>query len=957
MLVDISAVNVLAELERCKWEAIFVSDTEIKCRCPFHGDKNPSCTINVENKLFKCHAAGCGREGDFISFLACLYKTTRYVILEELGTRYELAQTKIIEGSTVEKYHKAIGEAGPLLVELYKRGVTDEMIRKYRIGFDKGRITIPIPNQQGYFVNVRRYLPGAPTHDKMKNTRGYGGIRLFPIEQLKYDTIVICGGELKAIVAAHHLNPHGIGAICATAGEGNWKTEFSKLLRSKRVYVCMDIDQAGVEASDLIAARIKSEVSWVGVVHLDLDPDKYPKGDINDYFGVESRSVDQFLALLASTQEWKPKAVNTDPVDEDCVEALPLAEAVKAENTKKRIRVAAVISAIDTTPYIIPKDVACTCDRNEKYCGICPVFPHEIEGDKASVNLRLHPESPAILELVAAPKKIIRDVLREGLRIPPCRSVEFTAKTFYNVQDVRLSPQLSINDRSTENVMQPALCIGHGLEANESYEMVGRMYPHPKTQQSVLLISEYTPTKDVLSTYQPHKDELNELYVFQPRKWTVDSIQELLDELYADFEANVTRIFQRFDLHFVMDLVYHSPLLLNFDGRIIKGWAEALIVGDSAQGKTETSIRLMEHYGLGERMECKNATVAGLLGGLQQLGNRWFVTWGIIPTHDRRLVILEELKGTSVEVIGKLTDMRSSGIAEIDKIEKRRTHARTRLIAISNPRSDRLLASYNFGIEAIKELIGGLEDIRRFDISLIVSASQIDSTVLNQLTQSRPRREHRFTSDLCRRCVLWAWTRQVDQVIFTPEATSNILKHATDLCSRYTEQVPLVDRGSMRYKLARLAAGLACRTFSCSRKDPQVAIVRECHVDYIVQYLDRIYSDAVFGYKDFSDAINCANNLLDPRGLSRRIMETPFPRDFIEAMLHTNDITLRDLQDWCGWERPEAMALMSLLVRKHALVREGYAYRKTPPFINLLKDLLESDELKKFDRPEYIEEF
>ena len=74
-------------------------------------------------------------------------------------------------------------------------------------------------------------------------------------------------------------------------------------------------------------------------------------------------------------------------------------------------------------------------------------------------------------------------------------------------------------------------------------------------------------------------------------------------------------------------------------------------------------MRLMDHYKLGARHECKNATSAGLLGGLQQLGSRWFVSWGIIPMHDKRLVVLEEIKGTPIEVLAKLTDMRSSGIA------------------------------------------------------------------------------------------------------------------------------------------------------------------------------------------------------------------------------------------------------------------------------------------------------
>jgi len=501
------------------------------------------------------------------------------------------------------------------------------------------------------------------------------------------------------------------------------------------------------------------------------------------------------------------------------------------------------------------------------------------------------------------------------------------------------------------------MCVGHGLQANEPYKFTGRMYPHPKTQQSVLLLSQYSPTQDALSTYKPTEPELEELHIFQPVKWDVQSIEDKLREIYDDFEANVTRIFQRRDLHLVVDLVYHSALLFYFDKRLVKGWVEALVAGDSSQGKSEASTRIMEHYGLGERLVCKGATVAGLQGGLQQSGGRWWVTWGIIPTHDKRLVMLDELKGASTEVIGHLTDMRSSGVAEIAKIEKRRTHARTRLLAISNPRSSRPMSTYNFGVEVIQELIGGLEDIRRFDMALLLSAEQVSAAALNELQRNRPQIKHRFTAELCRRCVLWSWTRDEDDVIFTEGASSAILDQSAKLCATYHEAIPLVDRGSMRYKLARLAVALACRTFSCGNNDKNVVIVRTCHVLFVAAMLDRIYGDKVFGYRDFSYAMQVSTALVKEEEIKSSIMQTPFPRDLVEALLHTNEIELRDLCDWCSYERSEAIQLLSVLVRRHALVRDKNAYRKNPAFIDLLKSLRDSGELDKNQRPDYIPEF
>lgn len=948
------SISALAELERCGIKVEWATENEVKVRCPFHDDKRPSCSINVKKNVFKCHTAGCRAKGDLVTFLTKLLKTTRRVMWEDLSTRYDLESVKIIDSSAVERWHDAIWVAKPLLNELYVRGVTDKLIRKYRIGFDNGRISIPIPNKNGLIVNVRRYLPGAPGSEKMKNKRGHGKIRLFPLEQLKYETIVLCGGEIKAIVTAAKLNKFGIGAITATAGEGNWHPSLNSFFVNKNVYVCFDIDAEGNKAAHMICARLKKDVKWIGKIELPLDIDKYPNGDVNDYFGVEKKRPSDFLKLIQNTPEWEMK-FQLELNDDGTITSLHLNQASSAKYTGRRIKLKATVSAMDTAPYVVPKKINVHCDRGQSLCGICPVFAQNPD-DNGIITLKLHPESPAILEMVAASKSSQREAIMLGLRIPKCKTPEFIPVEYYNVEDVRLSPQLEISSRSVDDILQPALCIGHGLETNENYEFTGRMYPHPKTQQSVILISESETTCDALSSYRPSAARLNELKVFQPKEWTVESVDKKLNEIYDDLSANVTHIFERQPLHFVIDLAYHSVLLFNFDGKLTKGWVESLITGDTSQGKSETIIRLMKHYELGERIECKNATVAGLLGGLQQVsgGNRWFVTWGVIPTHDKRLVILEEIKGTSTDVIGKLTDMRSSGVAEIPKIEKRRTHARTRLIMVSNPRSDMPLSSYNFGIEAVKELIGGLEDIRRFDVVLLTSAEQIPIDRLNKLQQYRPKIEHRHTSELCHSLILWAWTRTAEQVIFTPEAIDDIMSESTRLCSVFTEMIPIVDRGSMRFKISRLAIALACRTFSNEKL--QFVKVRSCHVKYVTKFLEKTYSESIFGYKDFSEAVNTSNVLLTPDLLAKRILQTPFPSDFVQQMLYTNDIDFRDICDWCGWEKGETSQLLSLFVRKNALHRNGRGYRKTARFIEFLKLLLKSKEMETCNRPDYIAE-
>lgn len=933
--IRLEVINALAELQRMDWKYEPVSEDEVKCKCPVHDDKVPSVALNVRKMLWKCHA--CDAKGDFISFLAYALKVERGTVIVDLSSRYDLQDAKQINPAVVEKFHEQIWNAGPLLAALRARGVTDDMIRKARLGYHFGRITIPIYDQQGRIINVRRYLPGAPTSEKMQNTKGYGTAALYQVDQLlKYEKLWLCGGEMKALVTGTMLNEIGMGAFCVSAGEGAWNHKWNSLLKGKDIYVCMDVDAAGKAASRKVAGYIVEAARSVHVIHLPLDIVKYPKGDINDYVGREKASLQDLVRLMDEAKQFESQYVEAADSKEE-IKLVALGRATDSENVNRRVSFEAIVVAMDTTPYLVPKKVSVSCSRDQPQCHQCPVHLRDPDPDSGLTEMLVPATSIGLLDMINAPKKMQYDGLHTALRIPTCKVVGFNVKEHYNVRDVRLSPQLTIGQDTTQNVVQPAFCVGEIVELNTPYRFTGVVYPHPKNQQAVIIVNQAEEVADSLTRFAPCDNDLKELEVFQPKDWKVESIAEKLSEIYADFEANVTRIFERRDLHLVMDFAFFSPLIFEFDGKLATGWTNALIMGDSSQGKSEVSTRIMEHYGLGERVECKNASVAGLLGGLQQLGNRWFVSWGVIPTHDRRLVVLEEVKGASTEVIGKLTDMRSSGIAEIPKIERRRAHARTRLVFISNPRGNRPMSAYNFGVDAVKELIGNLEDIRRFDIALIVSSDEIDASLINRLSKIRPRCEHRFTRELCRRLVLWSWTRRIDQVSFDDMALDATLEHSTRLCSKYSEELPLVDRGTIRFKIARLASSLAARLFS--HKDLKTIRVRASHVEFVAAKLDQIYSGSVFGYQDFSEAQTLADKLIDPDIVRRQLINTRYPKDLIRQLLYRNEFTVFDFCDWLECDRNAAQKFMSFLVRKHAIFREKLDYRKTSDFIRLLKKL------------------
>lgn len=937
--IILERINALAELERIGWDYEPKGNNEVLIRCPFpgHTDKNPSASLNIYKNVWKCYTAGCQGKGDIILLLSLIAKVDIKTIKVDLSTRYNLEVIKVINPEVIDKFHDAIWKAGPLLQELYKRGIGNDLIRKARLGYSKGRITIPIFNEAGQVINLRRYLPGATTK-KYTHTPGYKTITFYLPEQLKYDTIWICGGELKALAISPHLNKISIGAVAVTGGEGTWNKELTRKIQNKTVYIVMDIDAPGVKAAKTVASQIKGSVTSVFIITLPLDIQKFPKGDINDWLVYKKPKQEDIKNVINLAEKFEFHYSEFNDTNGQLPVEINLGGAVHPDNVGKLMRLNGIISGIDVIPFMIPKDIKVFCSQDQPNCHKCPVSSFQFAEE--GIKLTIKDDSYGILDIFTSPRDKQRNPIKNALGIPYCKTVHFKVSSYYSVYESRLTPQLNLrNENNSDYRVQPGIIVTtKEIELNTPYSLTGKLYPHPKTQQAQLVINKIVPTNDSLNSCTITKNELGLLKIFRPQNWSLEDIKIQLNILYSDLEANVTRIYKRRELHLALDLTWLSPLYFEFDGRQQNGWVNLLIIGDSAQGKTETSLRMMEHYGLGIRHDCKNASVAGLLGGVEQMGQRRFISWGIVPSNDRKLVILEEIKGASKEVISQLTDMRSSGMAEITKIERRKAHARTRLIMVSNPRSDRPMASYNFGLDAIKELIGAPEDIRRYDLAIILSNKDISSFELNKLTSHRPIIDHVYTKELCKLIVLWAWTRKSEQIVFDSGAIEECLDSAIKLCNMFSEEIPLVDRATIRFKIARLSIALAARTFSTDVTLENI-VVKKCHVQYITEFLIILYSSSSFGYDNYTKAIEFQNEVVDPIEVTKRILETLHPKDLIDHLLNSTHLTHVDFGDWTELDRDGARTLVSFLVRKHALKRDKMVYHKTIGFIELLRKI------------------
>lgn len=408
-------------------------------------------------------------------------------------------------------------------------------------------------------------------------------------------------------------------------------------------------------------------------------------------------------------------------------------------------------------------------------------------------------------------------------------------------------------------------------------------------------------------------------------------VQSKFDAIHADFEANVTKIYQRRDILTALDLVVHSVLQFNFQGdRVRKGWVEGLIIGDTRCGKSESVGRMINHYRVGEIVTGENATFAGLIGGLQQTQKTWNITWGKLPLNDRRFLTIDELSGLPQEDISRMSGVRSSGVAEIIKIQTERTLSRVRILWMSNPRGKRPLRAFNSGIEAIHDLIGQPEDIARFDFAVTAAAGEVPLSVINSMT--RPQVEQRYKTEACNRLIYWAWSRKPEQVHFVDGAERECLKQATYLSTRYVP--PLVEGAEQRIKLARLAVSAAARVYSTDDTG-QCVVVRPEHVEFVTEFLDRIYTKPSMAYDEFSRSKLADTEIADGQEVQNRF-ET-LADDVRFLLSDAQSFTAFDAQDFLSVERDKANEFCSFLVRKRCIRKGKFGYYKLPAFIQFLR--------------------
>lgn len=920
-----------------------VGPDEYRIRCPFHEDREPSANVNMRKGLWSCHTEGIG--GGPIDWLMRRESIDVKTALDRLAEFAGVSKTKPATSAPVRRsrlpgedkiaaWHEAALRNTELMAWFTdKRGYTPETVATWQLGWDGERVTIPVRSPDGELLNVRRYLRNAASVAmKMIGVVGHNDARLWPEPPPEGDVLLV-EGEWDTILMRQQGFPE---AMTATGGAGTWKPEWNEAFQGRLVTIAYDNDETGRRGAQKVALQLAPFSAGVRILTIPGLPDK---GDPTDFFVEQSRTADELRQLILDATPFvtgATKAPAGPPV------AVPLYAASDARYHGVPLETAVLLSGKAMTPYTVPFRFTASCGMNNKrFCGICPM--QAVGGLR---NVTLTAAEPAVLSLVnvsdEARYKALK-ILAEA--VPACNLVNIDVDEHVNVEELRLIPELDAAAAGdTEYVARQGFFIGHGLAPNRGYLMRGYAHPHPKTQATVHLLSEAVPAQDNISAFELTEQLTNDLRQFNSDGDDAVAVDQRWRDIYGDFAGTVHRIQDRFDMQVAYDLAWHSVIAFNFNGAYVRrGWVEGMVMSDSGQGKTEMAMNLLRHYRLGERVQAEQSSSAGLIGGLEKMGDTWLLSWGRIPLNDKRLIVVDETQGLASSAIEGLSDVRATGIAEITKIRTERTNARCRILWLANPVSGLTLSQHNQGVLAIKELFKKPEDIRRLDFALCLASGDVDyARAINVHHDAAA--SPRYSSDLSRSLILWAWSRRPEQVVFSQDATDRILAAATEQGRKYHASIPLVEPSDQRLKLARLAAAAAARMYSVDESGQQL-VVRLGHVEFIVAYLDRIYNARAMAYGEYSDQQRRGESVEPDEAREIRDAIAAWERgaNAIEFLRQARIFKKSELEDVVGWDSDYVKAQLRFLA-SHRLIRptrEGFV--KTPAFITLLRSLTLSE--------------
>lgn len=632
-----------------------------------------------------------------------------------------------------------------------------------------------------------------------------------------------------------------------------------------------------------------------------------------------------------------------DTADEEA-DLMHLSATGNADYSGKKVRTRVMVAGKKHTPYIVPKKVEYTCwGRENCKKTSCPLY----DIPSQTLYKDLSTTDRELIQMIGIGDDNIKGIVKSMSGIPNCAKYNTEIVEDTNVDELLVIPMAEEDEdvvpgEEGKYVMRRVYAAG-GLKINENkyYELTGYVYPHPKNQESTILVKSFKPLQDVVESFVLNDEVKEQLGVFQPADYSPGAIEEKLTAILNDLTYNVTKIVERDEILLGVLLVYHSVLRFKvpWSNDPIRGWAEMKIVGDTGTGKSELVRNIMTYAGLGTRVNAESTSRTGLTYKMEQsgAGGAWFIVWGAWALADREMIWIDEDTGINKEDYGEMTLARSDGKLEVKRAVTAETPCRVRAILSGNVPKGRRIGDYSQGVESLKDIFNN-EDIRRFDFAAFMRSNDVAEEVYNQEIGTYP---SLIDKETFKNSVLFSWSRKPEDVIFTDDTIKAILEVSTKLSKLYGKatDIPLVSPSDQRNKIARLTVALASLTHSVDETGERI-VVQPGHVEFIFEYLKLLYNSPGAGLNYYARLAIKEEDMDKPRydkytaDLKKvDTLKTDYKfYEFIKLFAQQKYLRLGDIEAMLSIDKDEAKAIVNQLVRMRMIEMTSGGYRKTPRF-------------------------
>lgn len=279
---------------------------DVLCLCPFHEDKEPSFSVNVETGLYFCHA--CGEKGNAIQFIQKKEGLDFKAALQRLKADEGITDTTppsaakkappapprsaFLSLDQVKNLHSMLVKKEAVLKKFQsKYGLDLPTIEKHLLGFQNEHFVIPIEIEPGYWF-----------YKEHKGIQSRGAkVSLYPAGVIKevLPFIVIAEGEFKALL----LNQLGFPSVSGTGGANTWKKEWNSLFAGLNVIMAYDNDEPGRQGALRAAESLRGTAKSVKAVQWPSSMDTREKKDVTDFFVTLGKKKEDFTRLIENARE------------------------------------------------------------------------------------------------------------------------------------------------------------------------------------------------------------------------------------------------------------------------------------------------------------------------------------------------------------------------------------------------------------------------------------------------------------------------------------------------------------------------------------------------------------------------------------------------------------------------------------------------------------------------------